>query len=43
MPLLLAGCISITREAPPATASSSTVVIPPGTNAVCSNGTQPPC
>jgi hypothetical protein len=39
-PLLLGGCISVTRESPPPT---STVVVPQGSTAICSNGTQPPC
>ena len=40
VPLALGGCISVTREAPPPT---TTVVVPQGSTAVCSNGTAPPC
>jgi hypothetical protein len=39
--IALAGCISSSSPAPPAT--NTTIVVPPGSIAVCSNGTAPPC
>lgn len=42
LPLSLgvAGCISSSSPSPPA---STTVVVPSGSTAICSDGTQPPC
>lgn len=42
LPLSLgvAGCISSSNPSPPA---STTVVVPQGSTAVCSDGTAPPC
>jgi hypothetical protein len=42
LPLALgvAGCISSSNPSPPA---STTVVVPNGSTAVCSDGTAPPC
>ena len=42
LPLSLgvAGCISSSNPSPPA---STTVVVPSGSTAICSDGTSPPC
>jgi hypothetical protein len=42
LPLALAGCFSFSSSSPRAPASN-TVVLPPGTTVVCSNGAPPPC
>jgi hypothetical protein len=42
LPLALGGCLSFSSSNPPPPASN-TVVVPQGSNAVCANGTQPPC
>lgn len=39
LPLVLSGCLSFSSSSPP----RETLIIPPGTTLVCSNGTQPPC
>lgn len=39
--LALAGCISSSNPTPPD--RSTTVVVPPGTTIVCSDGSAPPC
>jgi hypothetical protein len=36
----LAGCISSSNPSPPA---NTTIVVPNGSNAVCTDGTAPPC
>jgi hypothetical protein len=42
IPLTLAGCISFSSSSPRPPASN-TIVVPPGTNVVCPNGSAPPC
>ncbi|HSU04366.1 MAG TPA: hypothetical protein VLI93_02230 [Acetobacteraceae bacterium] len=42
IPLALAGCLSFSSSNPPPPAPN-TVVVPPGTNVVCTNGLPPPC
>jgi hypothetical protein len=43
LPLLLtlAGCVSSSSPTPPA--QGTTIVVPPGSKVVCSDGTAPPC
>ncbi len=43
IPLALGGCLSFSSSSPPPPAQGSTIVLPPGTTAVCANGTRPPC
>jgi hypothetical protein len=43
LPLFLGGCFITTNSAPPPPPATNTVVLPSGTNAVCSNGSAPPC
>ncbi len=43
LPLILAGCLSFSSSSPPPPAQGSTIVLPPGTTAICANGTAPPC
>ncbi len=38
---LLSGCIS--SSSPPAPQKNTTVIVPQGGNAVCQDGSQPPC
>jgi hypothetical protein len=40
VPVLLAGCISSSNPTPP---PSTTIVVPQGSTAVCSDGQMPPC
>jgi len=42
IPLALSGCLSFSSSNPQAPAPK-TVVLPPGTPIVCSNGSPPPC
>jgi hypothetical protein len=41
-PLLLSACISLSSS-PSQPAPNTTVVVPPGSTAVCADGTVPPC
>ncbi len=38
----LAGC-TYSSSSPPPPAQGTTIVLPPGSTAVCANGTAPPC
>lgn len=42
IPVALAGCISFSSSSPRPPASN-TIVVPPGSTAVCPNGSAPPC
>ncbi len=42
LPLLLGGCLSFSGTSSPPQAST-TIVVPPGSTVVCSNGSGPPC
>jgi len=41
MLIALAGCVSSSSPSPPE--HNTTVIVPPGSTAVCSDGTAPPC
>lgn len=43
IPLLLAGCISLSSSNPTPPKSNTTVVVPNGAPATCPNGSAPPC
>jgi uncharacterized protein YceK len=40
IPLGLGGCLSFSSTTPP---KNTTIVVPPGSTAVCSDGQAPPC
>lgn len=40
IPLFLGGCLSFHSTEPP---KNTTILMPPGSTAVCSNGMAPPC
>lgn len=44
VPLMLAGCISLSSSNPPPPKQGTTIVVPPSSPpATCANGTAPPC
>ena len=42
LPLALGGCLSFSSNPRPP-ANNTTIVVPPGSIVVCSNGARPPC
>jgi len=43
LPLGLGGCLSFSSSDPSPPRNNTTIVVPPGTSVVCSNGQAPPC
>ncbi|HUC17293.1 MAG TPA: hypothetical protein VMA37_06365 [Acetobacteraceae bacterium] len=43
IPFLLGGCISLSSSNPSPPKANTTIVVPPGSQAVCADGTAPPC
>jgi hypothetical protein len=43
LPLTLGGCLSFSSSDPAPPRSNTTVIVPPGSTVVCSNGMAPPC
>jgi hypothetical protein len=43
LPLALGGCLSFSSSDPSPPKSNTTIVVPPGSTVVCSNGMAPPC
>ncbi|MDE2005261.1 MAG: hypothetical protein KGI51_01740 [Rhodospirillales bacterium] len=43
LPLALGGCFSFSSTDPTPPQRNTTVVVPPGSQAICADGTAPPC